>query len=54
MPLSSPSGQVAGGPEQVAGSGNGVEMLHLRVHAYGMCLQGHVTTRSRPTVPVVR
>ena len=32
--------------------GDAVEMICLRYNTYGICLPGHVTTRSRPTVPV--
>ena len=31
--------------------GDAVEMICLRYNTYGICLPGHVTTRSRPTVP---
>jgi hypothetical protein len=32
--------------------GDAVGFVCLRVHVYGICLQGHVTRRSRPTVPL--
>ena len=49
--LSSPDGKVEWVPSRSQAQGNSVGLVWDSVHVYGIYLHGHVTGRSRPTVP---